>query len=86
MLRYFASGPDKPPLADRGEIDRLYKRYRFRVFLWLVIGYGFFYICRLSLPVAKRPLLEAGVFMFWIGAGIVSILLAMIAWHAKPNE
>ena len=26
------------------------------------------------------------VFMFWIGASIASILLAMIAWNAKASE
>jgi len=28
----------------------------------------------------------ANVFMFWIGASIASILLATIAWNAKPRE
>ena len=77
MLRYFASGPDRSPLLDSGEIHQLYRKHRFRVFVWLVIGYGFFYTCRLSLSVAKKPMLDAGVLavdeMGFIGAMLLYV-------------
>ncbi len=61
MLRYFATGADRPLLQDTEKIRRLYKEHRWRIFVWLIVGYGFFYTCRLSLSVAKKPMLDAGV-------------------------
>lgn len=60
MLKYFATGPDREPITDAAEVRRLFKKYRLRVAFWLVLGYGFFYTCRLSLAVAKKPMLDAG--------------------------
>lgn len=60
-LDYFKTGPDKPLLDDKGQIRRLYERKRWSVVISLVIGYGFFYFCRLSLSVTKGPMVEAGV-------------------------
>ena len=54
MLRYLATGADRPLLQKPDDIRRLYD--------------------------------FANVFMFWIGASIASILLAMIAWNAKASE
>ena len=61
MLKYFATQADRPAITDPAEVLRLFKHYRLRVFVWLVLGYGFFYTCRLSLSVAKKPMLDAGV-------------------------
>lgn len=36
-------------------------RYRWSVLLSTIFGYGFFYTCRLSFSVAKKPMLEAGI-------------------------
>jgi OPA family sugar phosphate sensor protein UhpC-like MFS transporter len=58
----FATGPDKPLLASKQEIDRLYKRHRFRVMFAITIGYGLVYTCRLALSVVKKPLIDGGIF------------------------
>jgi OPA family sugar phosphate sensor protein UhpC-like MFS transporter len=62
LLRYFATGPDRPPLADTGTIDQLYRRHRLRVMLAITLGYGVIYTCRLALGVVKKPLIDSGVF------------------------
>ncbi len=38
------------------------RRLQWQVFLAITLGYGFYYVCRLSLNVAKKPLVDAGVF------------------------
>lgn len=38
------------------------RRRKWIVFLTITLGYGFYYICRLSFSVAKKPLVDAGVF------------------------
>ncbi len=61
-FRIFLTGPDVPPLAGGGEIDRLYKRNRLRIMLAITIGYGLVYTCRLALSMVKKPLIDGGIF------------------------
>ena len=60
--RFFLTGPDRPPLANSDEIDRLYKRHRLRIMLAITIGYGLVYTCRLALSMVKKPLIDGGIF------------------------
>ena len=62
LLGFFATGPDLPEMADKGLIDTLYRRHRFRVMVAITLGYGLIYICRLALGVVKKPLIDQGVF------------------------
>ncbi|MFC1785172.1 MFS transporter [Candidatus Neomarinimicrobiota bacterium] len=61
LIRYFATGPDKPLLKDENLIKKLYNNKRTSVFISLVIGYGFFYTTRLSLSVAKKQMIDSGI-------------------------
>jgi OPA family sugar phosphate sensor protein UhpC-like MFS transporter len=38
------------------------RRMQWQVFVAITFGYGFFYVCRLSLNVVKKPLVDAGLF------------------------
>jgi OPA family sugar phosphate sensor protein UhpC-like MFS transporter len=62
LARTFGTGPDLPPRPlDAGALRREYERRRWMVFLSVTFGYGFFYLCRLSFSMAKKPMLDAGV-------------------------
>ncbi len=61
VIRWFATGPDRPLISDASVVRKIYERRRWRVLIWLVVGYGFFYTCRLSLSVAKKPMLDEGI-------------------------
>ena len=61
FFRIWATGEDKPPITDEAKIQEMYKRKRRSVILSVVFGYGFFYIVRLTLSVAKKPMVDAGV-------------------------
>ena len=82
MLRYFATGTDRPLIDDESDISRLYKQHRWRVLVWLIVGYGFFYTCRLSLSVAKKPMLDAGV-MGVDEMGIIGAILLYVYAFGK---
>lgn len=61
FINFFKTGPDQPLLADEGKIKRIYEHKRWSVLISLILGYGFFYTCRLSLSVAKKPMLDSGI-------------------------
>ncbi|HET8828996.1 MAG TPA: MFS transporter, partial [Pelobium sp.] len=43
---------------DNTEVDKRYKKLRTQVFLSATFGYGLYYVCRLSLNVMKKPLVD----------------------------
>jgi OPA family sugar phosphate sensor protein UhpC-like MFS transporter len=61
-FRFLATGPDRPPLEDQTQVDRLYRRHRLRIMLAITVGYGLVYTCRLAIGVVKAPLIDAGIF------------------------
>jgi len=65
MLKKFFSiwktREDKPLISDDNKIKQMYTRKRRSVILSVVFGYGFFYIVRLTLSVAKKPMVDAGI-------------------------
>ena len=79
IINYFATGEDKPELEDKSEIRKIYERKRWSVFISLILGYGFFYTCRLGLSVAKKPMLDAGVLTVSEMGIIGSVLLYVYA-------
>ncbi len=58
---FYRTGADRPLLEDEGRIRRMYERKRWEVFLSIVIGYSFFYVTRLSINVAKKPIVDSGI-------------------------
>ncbi|MCL2918630.1 MFS transporter [Shewanella litorisediminis] len=62
MLDFFKTRPDQPLIEGTPEkIRSIYKKYQWQVFLGLVLGYAMFYVARMSLNVAKKPMLDAGI-------------------------
>jgi len=62
LVRLFATGSDRPLIADAQHIDESFRRYRLRILIAITIGYSFAYTCRLALSVVKKPLIDAGIF------------------------
>ena len=79
IVEFFASGKDIPTLRDENQIKKNYKKKRWSVFISLILGYGFFYTCRLGLSVAKKPILDAGVLTVSEMGIIGSVLLYVYA-------
>ncbi len=78
LLDWFKTGPDRPPASDDpAEIRRLYEKKRWSVFLSLTLGYSVFYVVRLNLAVAKKPMLDEHVFsateLGYIGSAMLGV-------------
>lgn len=52
------------PMAQESAAERTkrYKRLQWSTFLSATVGYGLYYVCRLSLNVVKKPIVEEGLF------------------------
>ena len=61
ILRFFQMAPPAPLLSEPSLHDRVYRRASQLAFASITIGYGFYYTTRLSLSLAKKPLLDAGL-------------------------
>lgn len=57
----FGISPDIEQLEDAQEIRKVYNRARWSVFISSTLGYGIYYVCRLSLNVIKKPIVNEGV-------------------------
>lgn len=79
VINYFKTGPAVTLLLDPGAIRRIYERKRWSIFISLILGYAFFYTCRLGLSVTKKPLLDAGVLTASQMGIIGSVLLYVYA-------
>lgn len=60
LFNFFAPAPKLgfDPALDKSDVDKRYKKLRTQVFLSATFGYGLYYVCRLSLNVMKKPLVD----------------------------
>ncbi len=74
FLDFFKMSKPSEPITDSNEVQKKYSRLRWQVFLSATIGYGLYYVCRLSLNVIKKPIVDAGVLsegeLGMIGSGL----------------
>jgi len=77
-------------------VVRLYRRWRWSVFLSILIGYAFFYTTRLSFSVTKKPVLDAGLldaeqmgkigFVLLLGYAAGKFVNGFWADHVNPSR
>lgn len=61
ILTFFKKSAPAPQLQqDDQALMRLYKKLRWQSFVAGTIGYSLYYVCRTSLNVVKKPILESG--------------------------
>ncbi|GHT76432.1 MFS transporter [Bacteroidia bacterium] len=57
---YKKSEPSAPFQGDEAAQKKYYNRLRWQAFLSSTIGYSLYYVCRTSLNVVKKPIIESG--------------------------
>ena len=60
LLSFFNPAPHRPVSGTREEQARKYRRLRMYAVGVMVLVYGLYYVCRLSLNVMKKPLVDSG--------------------------
>jgi OPA family sugar phosphate sensor protein UhpC-like MFS transporter len=58
-MNFYKPAPDAATLRDD---KKLLRKAQWSFFLSATIGYGLYYVCRLSLNVIKKPLVDGGIF------------------------
>lgn len=61
MIQYFKKLLPTPLQGTKEEQQKRCKQLKWQVFISATIGYSLFYVCRLSLSVIKKPLVDTGV-------------------------
>lgn len=61
ITKFFSALPSQEGISDAETIKRQYNRLRWSVFISSTLGYSLFYVCRLSLSVVKKPMVDAGI-------------------------
>ncbi len=61
MLKYFKKSNPRPLVGTSEEQISIYNKLKWQVFISATLGYSFYYVCRLSLNVIKKPLVEANI-------------------------
>ena len=54
------SGPSEKKVPAEKQ-DKVYKSLRFQTFVAGTIGYSLYYVCRTSLNVVKKPIIDSGM-------------------------
>ena len=63
IINFYRVSPARPCIAKEPEEQKnRLKHLKWSTFLAATIGYGLYYVCRLSLNVVKKPIVEEGVF------------------------
>lgn len=61
LLEWIKMSPPSSMKLEGVELERKYKHLRWQVIIASLFGYGLFYVCRLSLNVIKKPLVDNGI-------------------------
>jgi len=61
ILKYFNKSEPKDIIGSPSEQKYRYKKLKWQVFISATIGYSLFYVCRLSLSVIKKPIVDAAI-------------------------
>lgn len=61
LTRFYRISPPAPRRQlEANDEQRLYKRLRMQAFIAATLGYSLYYVCRTSLNVMKKPILDSG--------------------------
>lgn len=77
MLKWFLTGADKPRIQDQSKIHQMYHNARLQSVTAMILGYGMYYVMRMTLGVAKKPMIEAGFTPTQLGAIGAAMLIAI---------
>lgn len=61
MIKYFKKSLPSEIKISSSKQQSFYKKLKWQVFISATLGYGLYYVCRLSLNVVKKPIVDSGL-------------------------
>ena len=77
MFKWFLTGANKARIQDPERIRQMYHSARVQSVTAMILGYGMYYVMRMTLGVAKKPMLEAGFTPTQLGTIGAAMLIAI---------
>lgn len=77
MFKWFLTGSNKPIIQDKNLVKRMYRNYRLQLVFSMIFGYGMYYVMRMTLGVAKKPMLDAGFTATQLGEMGFAMMIAI---------
>ncbi len=77
MFKWFLTNPDKPRIQDQEVVKKMYHSARIQAVTAMILGYGMYYVMRMTLGVAKKPMIEAGFTPTELGAMGAGMMVAI---------
>jgi len=74
VFKWFLTGEAKPKIQDSEQIKKMYTRAKWQGMTAMILGYGMYYVMKMTLGVAKKPMMNAGFSateLGQIGAGLL---------------
>lgn len=77
MFKWFLTNPDKPRIHDEELVKKMYHSARLQAVTAMILGYGMYYVMRMTLGVAKKPMIEGGFTPTELGAMGAGMMVAI---------
>ena len=77
MFKWFLTGKNIPQIQDKQVVSKMYHNMRIQLVTSMILGYGMYYVMRMTLGVAKKPMLEAGFTATQLGEMGFAMMIAI---------
>ena len=77
MFNWFLTGANKPRIQDPALVKKMFHSARVQAVTAMILGYGMYYVMRMTMGVAKKPMIEAGFTPTQLGAIGAGMLVAI---------
>lgn len=77
MFNWFLTGANKPRIQDPALVKKMFHSARVQAVTAMILGYGMYYVMRMTMGVAKKPMIEAGFTPTRLGAIGAGMLVAI---------
>ena len=62
LFSFYKQSPAQPLVSDSQKvINKRFRRLQWSSFIAITLGYSLYYVCRTSLNVVKKPIMDAGI-------------------------
>ena len=77
MFKWFLTGKEQPRIQDQALVGRMFRNARIQGVTAMILGYGMYYVMRMTLGVVKKPMIDDGFTATQLGAIGAGMLIAI---------